>query len=381
MYVLCAANQCGGRSGAEWLGRYLLPGRWVIAVAGTHGKTTTTSMVAHILDFAGLSPGFLVGGIPANFGQSARLGNTPFFVIEADEYDTSYFDRRSKFLHYHPRTAILNNLEFDHADIFPDLAAIQAQFHLLVRTIPGSGLIIRPAEDPNLDQVMAMGCWTPQLTVATGSTVNATITAANQSADGTRFDVMVEGTHAGQVTWSQLGDHNVANALAAIAAARHVGVTPSIACAALASFQGVKRRMEVIYEDQDITVYDDFAHHPSAIASTLAGLRHHVGSERILAIVEPRSHTMKRGTHAGTLREATVLADQVIWFQPSGIGFDMQASLLGQGAEIMDNTANIIEAACRARLGGVKHVIIMSNGGFENIHQRLAARLAALISK
>ncbi|XOV87175.1 MAG: UDP-N-acetylmuramate:L-alanyl-gamma-D-glutamyl-meso-diaminopimelate ligase [Pseudomonadota bacterium] len=368
-------------SGAEWLGRYLLPDRWVIAVAGTHGKTTTTSMVAHILDYAGLSPGFLVGGIPANFSQSARLGSTPFFVIEADEYDTSYFDRRSKFLHYHPRTAILNNLEFDHADIFPDLAAIQAQFHLLVRTIPGSGLIIHPAEDANLDQVFARGCWTPRLTVSTSPAGNANITAVNQAADGSRFQVFVDAAPAGQVSWSQLGDHNVANALAAIAAARHVGVPPATACEALESFLGVKRRMEVIHADAGVTLYDDFAHHPSAIATTLKGLRHHVGNERILAIVEPRSHTMKRGTHADTLRDATIEADEVIWFQPEGVGFDMQAALLTNGSQVMDNTNDIIDAACRARENGVRHIVIMSNGGFENLHARLADRLTSLISE
>ena len=256
-------------SGAEWLGRDLLQDKWVIAVSGTHGKTTTTSMVAWILEYAGLSPGFLVGGVTANFSQSARLGDSSFFVIEADEYDTSYFDRRSKFVHYRPRTLIINNLEYDHADIFADLAAIQAQFHLLLRTVPGGGQVIYPATDNNVKDTLELGCWSETVTTGEGGLINA----SSKKPDSSEFDVTLDDEVVGTVSWQLSGAHNQTNALAAIAAARHLGITPAVACEALCEFQGVKRRMEVIYQDDSLTVYDDFAHHPTAIRTTLEGLR------------------------------------------------------------------------------------------------------------
>ena len=293
-------------SGAEWLGREILVNRWVIAASGTHGKTTTASMLAWILEYAGMSPGFLIGGAPNNFDVSARLGESPFFVVEADEYDTSYFDRRSKFVHYHPRTLIINNLEYDHADIFENLGAIQAQFHLLMRTIPGNGLVIAPELDDNVNAVLKQGCWTPvsrinpslrevtqrkRIEAETGESWHA----ANAAGDGSQFDVCLNNDNYGTVSWSALGTHNVSNALAAVAAARHTGVPPKVAVDALCEFRGVKRRMELIATVGDTRVYDDFAHHPTAIRTTLQGLRNAVGGEEIVAVIEPRTHTMSLG--------------------------------------------------------------------------------------
>ncbi|MFV1973984.1 MAG: UDP-N-acetylmuramate:L-alanyl-gamma-D-glutamyl-meso-diaminopimelate ligase, partial [Thiohalobacterales bacterium] len=281
-------------SGPQWLAEHILADRWVIAVAGTHGKTSTASLLAWILEHAGLAPGFLIGGVPVNFGVSARLGSGPFFVVEADEYDTAFFDKRSKFVHYRPRTLVLNNLEYEHADIFPDLAAIQRQFHHLVRTVPGNGLIIENADDANLADMLATGCWTPRetFTVNGGS---AGWQASLVSADGSCFDVLFNDELQGRVEWEQLGLHNVQNALAAIAAARHAGVPAAQAIAALAEFRGIKRRLEVRGTVNGVTVYDDFAHHPTAIATTLAGLRNRVGAARILLVLEPRSNTMRMG--------------------------------------------------------------------------------------
>lgn len=279
-------------SGPQWLADHVLQGRWVLAVAGTHGKTTTTSMLAWVLEHAGMSPGFLIGGVPQNFGVSARLGGTPFFVVEADEYDSAFFDKRSKFVHYRPRTAILNNLEFDHADIFPDLAAIERQFHHLVRTVPGEGLIIRPSAEKALERVLGMGCWTPVQTTGEGGQWQARLLAE----DGSRFEVLFDGIVQGEVDWPLTGLHNVANALASLAAARHVGVMPSQGAAALSEFRNVKRRMEKVAEVRGVTLYDDFAHHPTAIATTLDGLRKQVGADtQVIAIVEPRSNSMKLG--------------------------------------------------------------------------------------
>jgi len=366
-------------SGAEWLGKYLLPDRWVIAVAGTHGKTTTTSMVAWILEYAGLSPGFLVGGVPINFGESARLGDSPFFVIEADEYDTSYFDRRSKFLHYRPRTAILNNLEYDHADIFPNLDAIQNQFHLLVRTIPGTGLIIHPAGDENLEAVFERGCWTPRLSFGDAAAGAAVIQGHLLRTDASRFEVSVGGHIQGIVDWSMTGNHNMANALAAIGAARHIGVTPSIACEALNEFKGVKRRMELIYASAELNVYEDFAHHPTAITSTLDGLRNKVGQENILVIVEPGSHTMRNGTHEDTLKAAVSNAEQVIWYRLTAARWDMFDKLAGPGVLITDSIADIIEQAVAIiQAPGTWHILIMSNGSFGGLYPKLLARLPTI---
>lgn len=364
-------------SGAEWLGRYLLADRWVIAVAGTHGKTTTTSMVAWILEEAGLAPGFLVGGVPTNFGESSRLGQAPFFVIEADEYDTSYFDRRSKFLHYRPRTLILNNLEYDHADIFPDLAAIEFQFHHLVRTVPGNGQIIHPTHDDNLNAVLARGCWTPEVSFSNRDSAGGDLAARQTAPDAGQFEVLVEGKAVGQVDWKLTGQHNVYNALAAIAAARHAGVPPHLACDALCRFAGVKRRMECIYASTSVCVYDDFAHHPTAIFSTLDGLRHKVGNDKILAIIELGSHTMRKGTHAKTLGDAATPADQVIWFKPPGLDWAVDQALRRDNAMVADAIDPIVKAAVDAVASGTGHIVIMSNSGFGGLRESLSAALAA----
>lgn len=366
------AKQIPYVSGAEWLGRDLLQDRWVIAVAGTHGKTTTTSMVAWILEYANLQPGFLVGGVPGNFGQSARLGDSPFFVIEADEYDTSYFDRRSKFVHYRPRTLIINNLEFDHADIFPDLAAIQAQFHLLLRTVPNNGQVIYPLQDDNVKATLEQGCWSETLPIGDHSELQAIPIAA----DNSEFEVHLSGEFVGKVAWSMTGEHNQNNALAAIAAARHVGVPPTVSCQALCEFKGVKRRMEEIFADARVTVYDDFAHHPTAIRSTLTGLRNKVGGEKILAVIEPGSHTMRKGTHAEVLQTATGPADHVLWFQPDNIGWDMAKSIQASNQDIVSSHPLLLEKTLEAINNlHYKHVVIMSNGGFAGFHQSLVAAL------
>lgn len=310
-------------SGPQWLADHVLQGRWVLAVAGTHGKTTTTSMLAWVLEHAGMSPGFLIGGVPQNFGVSARLGGTPFFVVEADEYDSAFFDKRSKFVHYRPRTAILNNLEFDHADIFPDLAAIERQFHHLVRTVPGEGLIIRPSAEKALERVLGMGCWTPVQTTGEGGQWQARLLAE----DGSRFEVLFDGIVQGEVDWPLTGLHNVANALASLAAARHVGVVPSQGAAALSEFRNVKRRMEKVAEVRGVTLYDDFAHHPTAIATTLDGLRKQVGADtQVIAIVEPRSNSMKLGAHRDGLPDSVRQADQVLWYAPPNLGWDLAAT-------------------------------------------------------
>ncbi|MEX2489592.1 MAG: UDP-N-acetylmuramate:L-alanyl-gamma-D-glutamyl-meso-diaminopimelate ligase [Pseudomonadales bacterium] len=364
-------------SGAEWLGRYLLPNRWVIAVAGTHGKTTTASMIAWILEDAGLSPGFLIGGVPNNFPVSARIGKSPFFVIEADEYDTSYFDRRAKFLHYRPRTTVLNNLEYDHADIYPDLAAIEEQFHLLIRTIPSTGLIIHPANDANLERVLERGCWTPRLRFDHNQLHgDAEIAAKHLSTDGREFKVLVDRKEAGIVSWDLTGTHNLCNGLAAIAAARHAGVSPKIACQALSTFRGVKRRMEVIFEAPSLKVYDDFAHHPTAIQATLEGLRKQVGNEPILAIIEPASHTMRNGVHQRQLKASVQTADHVIWYKPDNVGWDMHQTLGGPQTDILTDIDDIIDHARSHIMSfSIRHVVIMSNSGFNGFHKRFTTTL------
>ncbi|OAI28298.1 UDP-N-acetylmuramate:L-alanyl-gamma-D-glutamyl-meso-diaminopimelate ligase [Methylomonas koyamae] len=360
-------------SGPQWLAEHVLQHKWVLAVAGTHGKTTTTSMLSWILEFNGFKPGFLIGGIPLNFGISARLGESDFFVIEADEYDCAFFDKRSKFVHYRPRTAILNNLEYDHADIFENLDAIKKQFHHLVRTIPGQGLIIAPDCEKHVAEVLEMGCWTPvQLTAIDAP---APWQAQLLADDGSRFAVHFEGQEQGTVAWPLTGKHNVYNALSAIAAARHVGVLPADAIAALAQFQNVKRRMEVIVKKNGITVYDDFAHHPTAIQTTLDGLRKQVGNEKILAIVEPRSNTMRLGVHTQSLAESLHQADRAIIFQPDGLGWDLSQLLkYADNIEICTDLDAIVETI-RAEADGVCHVLLMSNGSFGGIYQRLRATL------
>lgn len=359
-------------SGPQWLADHVLQGRWVMAVAGTHGKTTTTSMLAWVLEHAGMSPGFLIGGVPQNFGVSARLGGTPFFVVEADEYDSAFFDKRSKFVHYRPRTAILNNLEFDHADIFPDLAAIERQFHHLVRTIPGEGLIIHPTAESALVRVLGMGCWTPVQTTGEGGQWRARLL----SEDGSRFEVLFEGQVAGTVDWSLTGQHNVANALATLAAARHVGVVPELGVAALSAFQSVKRRMEKVAEVRGVTVYDDFAHHPTAIATTLDGLRKRVGNAPVIAVIEPRSNSMKLGAHRDGLPESVKLADQVFWYAPPNLGWDLAATVAGSSVptRVCDSLEAIIEGVKALAVPGTQ-VVIMSNGGFGGLHGKLAQAL------
>jgi len=364
-------------SGPQWLAEHVLAGRWVLAVAGTHGKTSTASLLAWILEYAGLSPGFLIGGIPANFGVSARLGSAPFFVVEADEYDTAFFDKRSKFVHYRPRTLVLNNIEFDHADIFPDLAAIKRQFHHLVRTVPGNGLIIENADDANLTEVLAMGCWTPREAVSLRGQ-DAAWQVRRQSADGSRFDVLLDSEPGGTVSWQQIGEHNMHNALAAIAAARHAGVPVSTAIEALAEFRGVKRRMEVRGRINGVTVYDDFAHHPTAIATTLQGLRNRVGNARILLVLEPRSNTMRMGVHSDTLAASMQGAD-LIWMHESGdLVWSLQdvAQASGVPASVSGSVQAIIDQIVSETRPG-DHILIMSNGGFGGIHEKLLSRLQA----
>jgi len=358
-------------SGPQWLSEHILQGRWVLGVAGTHGKTTTSSMLAWILEYAKLRPGFLIGGIPQNFGLSARAGDAPFFVVEADEYDTAFFDKRSKFVHYRPRTLVINNLEFDHADIFPDLAAIQRQFHHLVRTVPGEGLILHPHDEPKVDEVLAMGCWTPTESFDHGA---GYWQARLIEADGSRFEVLLDDEVQGEVAWSLIGDHNVNNALAAIAAARHAGVPVKHAIAGLSEFVNVKRRMEVRGEVGGVTVYDDFAHHPTAITTTLAGLRKQVGEARILALLEPRSNTMRMGVHKEQLAASLAEADVVFFFQPPDLGWDLGTVAAQAGAEVFDDIDALVAEVCgQARPGD--HILVMSNGAFGGIHQKLLDRL------
>ncbi len=366
-------------SGPQWLSEQVLHDRWVLAVAGTHGKTSTASILAWILEYAGLSPGFLIGGVPGNFGISARLGSGPFFVVEADEYDTAFFDKRSKFVHYHPRTLILNNLEFDHADIFPDLAAIQTQFHHLVRTVPGNGLIISNAADANLDSVLARGCWTPLERVSLQAGTAAQWQVQKQSADGRCFDVLLDGQHAGTVNWNQLGDHSVHNALAAVAAARHAGVPLAQSIAALGEFRGVKRRMEVRGEVNGITVYDDFAHHPTAIATTLQGLRQRVGDARILLLLEPRSNTMRMGVHRDSLAASMQGADCIWLHQPDDIEWSMSDEMHAceMPVVIMESIAAITaDVVSKAQPGD--HILVMSNGAFGGIHEKIVKALQSV---
>ena len=364
-------------SGPEWLAREVLQDRWVLAVAGTHGKTTTTSMLAHILDHAGLDPGFLIGGVPGNFDVSARLGSSPFFVIEADEYDTAFFDKRAKFVHYRPRTVILNNLEFDHADIYPDLGAIQRQFHHLVRTVPGSGRIVCNAADPNLAEMLRMGCWTPREGFARDGGEGAHWSARVQpGSDYGRFEVLLEGQPQGQVQWTQFGGHNVDNALAAIAAARHAGVPVPHAVEALGRFKGVRRRMELSGEAAGVRVYDDFAHHPTAIATTIDGLRRRIGPARLIAVLEPRSNTMKLGVHRDTLAPSLAGADEVFVYAPADLGWDAHSITLPLGDRahlVSDLGALVAQLAATARAGD--HVLVMSNGGFGGLHGKLLAAL------
>jgi UDP-N-acetylmuramate: L-alanyl-gamma-D-glutamyl-meso-diaminopimelate ligase len=361
-------------SGPQWLAENILQDRWVLAVSGTHGKTTTTSLLSWILEYAGLNPGFLVGGVPENFGVSARIGSSPFFVVEADEYDSAFFDKRSKFIHYQPKTLILNNLEFDHADIFPDLAAIVQQFHYLVRTVPGNGLIVRQSEDKNLTTVLEKGCWTPVTTFGATGQWHATL----NKPDCSSFAVYLDQTCVGTANWNLLGNHNVENALAAIAAAHHAGVPAGLAVEALETFKNVKCRMEVKGEVNGVIVYDDFAHHPTAIATTLAGLRAKVGKERIIAVLEFGSYTMRTGVHKDQMKAALAAADMVVCKRPDGKDWGLENILkqLTQPNAMYDNVDSLV-AHLTKQLQAGDHVIVMSNSGFGGIHEKLLQGLGA----
>lgn len=358
-------------SGPQWLAENVLKDRWVLAVSGTHGKTTTSSMLAWILDYAGLNPGFLIGGVPENFGLSARLGDGPFFVVEADEYDTAFFDKRSKFLHYHPRTLIINNLEFDHADIFDSLADIQKQFHHLVRTVPEQGLIIAPHEAA-INEVFDKGCWTPLEHVAGQGNWQARL----QQADASVFTVIHDGNDAGVVNWSMIGDHNVNNALAAIAAARHAGVPVDVSIKALGEFKGIKRRMQLRGEVNGVRVYDDFAHHPTAIRTTLAAARARQSSGRIIAVLEPRSNTMRMGVHQQTLAESLSDADAVVLFEPDNMQWSLQsvAEAIAAPTQLCHTVEDCVQHLVQQIREG-DDVIVMSNGGFGGLHDKLLAAL------
>ncbi len=393
-------------SGPEWLARHALKNKWVLAVAGTHGKTTTSSMLTWILEYAGLKPGYLIGGVASNFPASASMGDSSFFVVEADEYDSAFFDKRSKFVHYSPRTAILNNLEFDHGDIFPDLAAIQKQFHHLIRTIPGAGLIICPGADDNLAQVLEQGCWSEVQyfnvdPVAQSATQEPKIGGAAQiswqahlnSPDGSSFTLskFANGKQTSAVVqWDLTGVHTVSNALAAVAAAHHVGVEITTACAALLQFKGVKRRMELLGEVNGIKVYDDFAHHPTAIETTLHGIAGKLalqkntasGKQRLIAVVEPRSQTMKMGLHKNELAQSCRFADLTLWMQADGVALDLSEVVANSPspALLFHSVEDIIEHLYGYAQSG-DNIVIMSNGGFGGIHHKLLAALAAAQEK
>ncbi|EGA71771.1 UDP-N-acetylmuramate:L-alanyl-gamma-D-glutamyl-meso-diaminopimelate ligase [Vibrio sinaloensis DSM 21326] len=360
-------------SGPQWLQEFLLHDRWVLAVSGTHGKTTTSSMLAWILEDCGYQPGFLVGGVLGNFGVSARLGESMFFVVEADEYDSAFFDKRSKFVHYHPRTLVMNNLEFDHADIFDDLEAIKRQFHHLVRTVPGNGRILAPKHEAAISDVLERGCWSE--TEFSGE--QSEWQAEKLSADGSQFKVYFQAKAVGVVNWDLVGDHNVNNALMAIAAARHVGVTPDLACDSLAKFISTKRRLELKGEVHGVTVYDDFAHHPTAIELTLDGLRNKVGQNRILAVLEPRSATMKRGVHKETLAASLDAADAVFLYQPDAIDWSVEevAHQCRQPAYSSSQIDELVSMIIDQAKPG-DQILVMSNGGFEGIHGKLLDKLA-----
>lgn len=389
-YVL--NNGLNYTSGPQWLCDYVLKDRWVLAVAGTHGKTTTTTMLAWILQYAGLKPGYLIGGVPNDFPASADLGERPFFVIEADEYDSAFFDKRSKFIHYRPRTVILNNLEFDHADIFDSVADIQKQFHHLVRTIPSSGKIIFPEDDRFLQEVLQKGCWSEKESLClqkdSSGKQRAGWAADLKKADGSVFDVYFDNKKFGEVNWQQSGEHNVNNALAAIAAARHVGVSPEHAITALNQFGGVKRRMEKIFEHSNVTVYDDFAHHPTAIKMTLSGLRNKVGDDKIIAVIEPRSNTMRMGMHKANLAASAEDADEVIWYQPANVDWQLhsvtatasnKSSVSGDIGDIVARLSAYVKSGktSPAVIKQNLHIVFMSNGGFGGIHQKLIGAISA----
>jgi UDP-N-acetylmuramate: L-alanyl-gamma-D-glutamyl-meso-diaminopimelate ligase len=363
-------------SGPQWLAEHVLRDKWVLAVAGTHGKTTTTSMLAWILEHAGLAPGFLVGGVPANFGISARLGRSKFFVVEADEYDTAFFDKRAKFVHYRPRTLIINNIEYDHADIYPSVDSIIWQFHQLLRTVPSNGLVIANGKDDNIERVVARGLWTPRVTFSAADRTAHWFGAYDSIGAESRFTIFEKGTACGLGRWSLLGRHNLENALAAIAAAAHVGVAPDVSLAALAKFKGVKRRLELRGTFGGIALYEDFAHHPTAIATTLEGLRSLAPSERIVAVMEPRSNTMRMGVHRDTLAASFAGADRVFVLGAADLGWDPGATLAALGERLVVTTD--VQALLERLLTELKagdRVVLMSNGSFQGLPELLERAL------
>jgi len=387
-------------SGPQFLAEHILTDRWVLAVSGTHGKTSTASMLAWILQDCGYEPGFLIGGVPQNFGVSARMGNTPFFVVEADEYDSAFFDKRSKFVHYRPRTLVINNLEFDHADIFDDLKAIQRQFNHLIRTVPSDGKIIWPLGCEAVSEVIGMGCWSeleyllphpnaPLFEVkievksitpseSAGALVSARWRTELIAADGHSFELFLDDESQGILDWNLIGQHNVDNATMAIAAARHVGVRPSAAIEALATFLPPKRRMELLATIDGVEVYDDFAHHPTAIATTLQGARAKVGTGKIVVILEPRSNTMKSGVHKDTLADSLNLADSAYIYQSATIGWDVQAAMAAANLPVLVlHDIDDIVARVASGVGVGDTIIVMSNGGFDGLHRKLLAKLEA----
>lgn len=364
-------------SGPQWLLDNVLKDRWVLAVSGTHGKTTTSSMLTWILQYAGMEPGFLIGGVPQNFDCSARLGNAPFFVIEADEYDTAFFDKRSKFVHYRPNTLVINNMEFDHADIFNDLGDIQRQFHHLIRMVPSNGLVLSPSGEQAITDTLAMGCWTPtEYSVGDHNKLSGWH-AEKSVADGSEFIVSFKGEIQGRVKWALIGDFNIDNGLMAIAAARHAGVPTSVAIEALATFVNTKRRLELKGEVNQVRVFDDFAHHPTAISKTLAGVRANVGNKRVIAILEPRSNTMKSGVHKDTLTKSLAAADMVFVYQGEQVKWSVDALIADciQPCFISQDIAKLVaDIVAKTQAGDT--LVVMSNGGFGGIHDKLLSALA-----
>jgi len=366
-------------SGPQWLLENVLKDRWVLAVSGTHGKTTTSSMLTWILQYAGMEPGFLIGGVPQNFDCSARLGNAPFFVIEADEYDTAFFDKRSKFVHYRPNTLVINNMEFDHADIFHDLSDIQRQFHHLIRMVPSNGLVLSPKNTPAITETLAMGCWTPTEYSVDNEDKLSGWHAEKCIVDGSEFIVSFKGDVQGRVNWALIGDFNIDNGLMAIAAARHAGVPSVVAIEALASFVNTKRRLELKGEVNKVRVFDDFAHHPTAIAKTLAGVRANVGNRRVIAILEPRSNTMKSGVHKDTLAKSLADADMVFVYQGEQVQWSVDALIADceQPCFVGQNISQMVnDIVAKAQAGDT--LVVMSNGSFGGIHEKLLSALSKL---
>ena len=365
-YVL--NNDIPYQSGPQWLRENVLDNRWVIAVSGTHGKTTTASMLAWILEHAGMNPGFLIGGVPANFGVSARYTDSSFFVIEADEYDTAFFDKRSKFVHYKPRTLVLNNLEYDHADIFPDLAAIQQQFHHLIRTVPSEGLIVYPRDESAIDEVLRKGCWTPTETLQDEHGWHV----LESTPGGESFTVGFRENVCGKIDWSLLGEHNQQNALAAIAAAQHAGVAVQLSLEALSTFQSVKRRLECLIKTDAVALYDDFAHHPTAIGKTLSGLKRRADGRRVVAIVDPRSNSMRLGAHREALIEPLKIADRVFLYKPDDLKWDIGAvaQAVGKSATVHSDI-DALQAAIIAETVSGDDIVLMSNGAFGGLGEKL----------